>query len=689
MGDDEFSFIQDVLLNMTAEGAEEGGAAVADPEVVDKVLYSEVDTSDAIVLVQRTSRDTKWGIRMKKDTSTGHFIILSVDENGPAGVTGASRLRPNSEVKTINGHDVDTLPKEKLFGILGDAYDLVIVVKPPPIEQPEAEEDVRYVEMAQASSGDKPSNYEDVVRQAEANLYADATNSDDNGDNIPELGDQMRPSQSFSHDVDDDSSDSSIPEIGDSIRPSSKSPQSRASWGDDAVSVNSKYFDPELIGSTTVSLSRDDIGERWGIKFKPFESIYKIVQVGPTGIAVPHAAELPPNSLVISVNDVRTAELDTNGMGEIMKNALTLSLIVRKPDADMNTVVLTRESVNAKWGLWLGATGDGYYVKKMSTDGAAASHANELPQGTRIIRMNGTLGSKIAKEDLKTLLTSSLSITLDVLPPSSDDDVPQSLPTRQPMPEYAVAKSTSDLQPSTPAAVDYDLVQPPTSAPPVVEYDVATPVSDVVEYDMARPTGALRVAPPLQKLYSDQDALPELPSPASPPPPDYEGEPWSSSPLPPPPDSRASSAPMIVAAQPQWADMEQLSDAPTRDLVMLYRDDVSEKWGLRMTICYSDDIPADVLEGSNEEKAPWKVGYEIRGLGSGPQGVNGAVLENSMNTEEAVRDGTREASAVDELPVGTRIIKIQNVMASAMDDVTLATYVALTDSDGWPLARSV
>jgi hypothetical protein len=143
----------------------------------------------------------------------------------------------------------------------------------------------------------------------------------------------------------------------------------------------------------------------------------------------------------------------------------------------------------------------------------------------------------------------------------------------------------------------------------------------------------------------------------------HEGEQWD--------------APLELPLPPQyahndrgmWVEMDHLDDSPTHDVVMLYRYDVNERWGLQMMPSYSENIPPHILDSDNEAgKARWKTGYTITGVGASPN----AILEHPLNIEEAVEDGTREATAVEELPIGTKLIAIRNMETRTMDDTTLS-----------------
>lgn len=338
----DFDVTEEVLHNLMHSFNNGDGTSHAVPPDAhsDDVVYSTVQTQaqepqDVVVRIEREDRDVAWGIRMTKDKASGGFVIASVDPDGPSGERGAAALVPGSAVQAINGHDLSTLPKAQLKGILSEAYvlDFSIVV---PVTEPEEDSEERIQHKGaedvedtgkQRQAEAMRSNKRDDAENEEATVYTTLATPDpvpaillEQADSSVEAKEPPRRklvrSGSARSDGGDTASDvaaarseapplppsprtaarlaevaavrTASPPAPPTVRPPHTETPDQPSPGPSAEehsqSLRRRNSGPKQY---TVRLSRESFDERWGITLHAdgttTPSVCRIVSVGPTG----------------------------------------------------------------------------------------------------------------------------------------------------------------------------------------------------------------------------------------------------------------------------------------------------------------------------------------------------------------------------------------------------------------------
>lgn len=367
----DFDVTEEVLHNVMHSFSHGYGTSHSVPPDArsDEVVYSTVQTQarvpqDVVVRIERDDRDVAWGIRMTKDKATGGFVIASVDPDGPSGERGAAALVPGSAVQAINGHDLSTLPKAQLKGILSEAYMLDFNIVVPVTEREEdSEERIQYKGAEDEEDNEKQSKAATITSNedrdeendeatvyttlatldpAPAVLHAQAISSVDAKE--PPRRKLVR-SGSVRSDAVDTASD--VAAARTEAPPLPPSPRTAARLAEVAAVRTASPPPPPILGpqrtesldqsdprSTgeplseamrrrnsgpkqyTVRLSRESFDERWGITLHAdgttTPSVCRIVSVGPTGNLHIAMSSLCSLSFCIYVTQMRIFVLSFN-----------------------------------------------------------------------------------------------------------------------------------------------------------------------------------------------------------------------------------------------------------------------------------------------------------------------------------------------------------------------------------------
>jgi hypothetical protein len=168
-------------------------------------------------------------------------------------------------------------------------------------------------------------------------------------------------------------------------------------------------------------------GQRWGLRIVPESGRYKVSGVDVNGAADAVKAQLPVNTLILSIAGVDTSSISKTDLKNIVTNPDLLDLVVEvrrpptprhatavEPDSQLSpseraaaltgNLVRISRSKGEKWGLKMSPRDGRYTLSGVSDVGAAASFSDVLTAGTVIMEANGHDTATLAFADLKTML---------------------------------------------------------------------------------------------------------------------------------------------------------------------------------------------------------------------------------------------------------------------------------------------
>lgn len=365
----------------------------------------KLDAEEKFVRIRR-SRGEKWGLKLAPSDGRVHVVSLS---NVGAARSVLTELQVGTVVRSINGRDTSGMMKVDIAGIFTDStlLELKLSIDEAPIETSTSRESgpARGTEETKAAG----------VQESVVNQIASS------------------PSYESSAVRAESKPDVRVPDVEVDQVPAQKMPSHNADTLRNVEEVHTPALSEDnKVVSTSQLTSQSDESEA---AESPKAEIVVPAKLNdqPT---VPDDPEAPTeNTTAESPKAESAVPAELNDQPNVLDDLGDLAFLLDsqsmdspKECADHGQTLRIRRQPGQKWGLKLIPGDSAYKVAGVDVQGAAGSVKDALPEGTKVLSINGLATSDLGRNDLKAIVTDPLvlEITLGIQPPQSASSDPVS-----------------------------------------------------------------------------------------------------------------------------------------------------------------------------------------------------------------------------------------------------------------------